>query len=272
MPTIPALTTFTANTLAKAAEVNSNFGTIRTTLNTYGLFADVAASISAVHTYSATPVYTAGATFTTAAPTFGAGLTVSGGGASVTGGLTVATGGASVAGGLTVSSGGAAITGNSTVTGNLTVTGTVSGTLTANVPAANVTAGTFSGLFTFANAVTLSSALTLSGSLSLPVRTTAVDWTGTVTATLQSVTGRFRLTGNTTVTVGFAGGGVSSFALVYVTQDGAGGRTLTWSNVTWGGGVAPTQTSTAGRGDLYLIYGLTASEFVGVRLAADLAL
>lgn len=265
MPTIPALTTFTANTLAKAAEVNSNFGTIRTTLNTYGLFADVAASISAVHTYSATPVYTAGATFTTAAPTFSAGLTVSGGGASV-------------AGGLTVSSGGAAITGNSTVTGNLTVSGTLSGTLSGSIAASNVTSGTFPGTYSFTNAPTFLSGLSASSAsvtlgLSSGARSSAVDWTGSIDVTLVTSYNIFRarLTGNTTATFSLSSA-VSTFTLLYVAQDGAGGRTLSWSGLTWPGGTPPTQTSTAGRGDLYLIVQLDSTTRMAVRLAADLAL
>ena len=45
MSTIPSLTTFTASTRAKAAEVNANFSSIRTTVNTYGAFVDGSARV-----------------------------------------------------------------------------------------------------------------------------------------------------------------------------------------------------------------------------------
>ena len=113
MPTIAALTSFTANTQAKAAEVNANFSTIRTTVNTYAAFVDQPATITGVWTFNATPVLTTG-------------LTVSAGGVTVT------------AGGVTVSAGGLTVTGNSTITGTL-------GGLTGLTVTGTATATTFSG-------------------------------------------------------------------------------------------------------------------------------
>jgi hypothetical protein len=113
MPTIAALTSFTANTQAKAAEVNANFSTIRTTVNTYAAFIDQPATITGVWTFNATPVLTTG-------------LTVSAGGVTVT------------AGGVTVSAGGLTVTGNSTITGTL-------GGLTGLTVTGTATATTFSG-------------------------------------------------------------------------------------------------------------------------------
>ena len=47
---------------------------------------------------------------------------------------------------------------------------------------------------------------------------------------------------------------VNSFTL-FLTQDGTGGRTVTWTftsrTLKWAGGTAPTVTSTANKGDVY---------------------
>ncbi len=106
MPVIGSLTSFTANTTAVAAQVNSNFSTIRTAVNTYCAFLDAASQ------------------------TFTGNVTVSG--------TLVSTGVLTASTGLTVSAGGAAITGNSTVTGTLGV----SALLTASA-ALTVTTGNF---------------------------------------------------------------------------------------------------------------------------------
>jgi hypothetical protein len=124
MTLIPAITTFTATTQAKAAEVNANFAAIRNTLNSYGLFTDVDRTITAALTFT---------------PTVGVGITVT------TGGITI------TAGGLTVSAGGINVTGNSTITGTLTVTST----LTANGASVVSGSGTTGKLarFTAASAI-----------------------------------------------------------------------------------------------------------------------
>lgn len=169
--------------------------------------------------------------------------------------------------------------------GSITTTGTVtantfsgSGASLTGIAASGIAAGTFSGLFTFANPVTFNSSISassasISSGVAYNARTTPTDWTGSVSVTLVTANNTFRarLTGNTTATFG-TGSGVSTFTFLYVEQDGTGGRTLTWSGISWPGGTAPTQTSTAGRGDLYLIFQLDGSTRVGVRLAADIAL
>ena len=81
MPTIGSLTSFTANTTAVASQVNTNFSTIRTAVNTYCAFLDAASQ-----------------TFT--------------GNATVSGTLTST--------GVFTASTGVAVTGNSTITGTLT--------------------------------------------------------------------------------------------------------------------------------------------------------
>jgi hypothetical protein len=107
MPTISALTSFTANSKIKSAEVNANFSAIRTTVNTYGAFVDASATITGAWAFNTPPVFTA-------IQPFAAGISV---------------------------------TGNSTVTGNLAVSGTLTfGTISvpaASVAAGTLGAGTF---------------------------------------------------------------------------------------------------------------------------------
>jgi hypothetical protein len=86
MPTIGSLTSFTANTLAQASQVNSNFSTIRTAVNTYCAFLDATSQ-----------TFTGNQTFN---PSSGVALTVTDGG-------------------ITVSADGITVTGNSTITGTL---------------------------------------------------------------------------------------------------------------------------------------------------------
>jgi len=199
MPNIPALTQFTANTRAKASEVNGNFSTLRTTLNSYGLFSDVNATVTGTYTFNTAPVFTAAPTFaagvslggqlvissggasitgnstitgtlaTSGAMTSGGGLTVSSGGALITGnssisGTLATTSTASVGSTLTVSAGGIAVTGNSTVTGNLTVTGTVTAAGLSGptaVAASNVSPGTFqAGSYTFQSGLSITGTAT----------------------------------------------------------------------------------------------------------------
>ena len=66
--------------------------------------------------------------------------------------------------------------------------------------------------------------------------------------TVQIIT----LTGNATITMPAAAAGKSF--IMFLKQDGTGGRTVTWSTVVWPGGTAPTITSTASKQDIYSFF------------------
>lgn len=246
MPVIPALTTFTSNTKAKAAEVNANFSGIRTTLNTYGLFADVDRTISAVYTFNAAPVFAAGISLT--------------GGLSITGNSTIVgtLGGLT---GLTVASGGAAITGNSTVTGTLSVTGALTfGSI--SVPAASVTAGSLgTGNFTVTGTLTATSSLTAASVTASAgtIRGTRVTSSGTGSHDFDLSAGnhfRRTLSGNSTLRL--TSPQSNTGYMIEVVQDSTGGRTVTWSagtgSIVWANGITPTATTTANRKDIYVFW------------------
>lgn len=283
MPTIAALTTFTPNTQIKSAEVNTNFSTLRTTLNTYGVFTDVARNITAVYTFDAAPVFTLAQTFPLAVTVTAGGITVTGN-STITGtlggltGLTVASGGATITGnstltgtlggltGLTVASGGAAITGNSSVTGNLNVTGTITGG-TITVPAAGVQAGTFgAGSFVFQGGVTADSGEVKART----VRATRQTQSG-AGGTANFANGnhvRHTMTGNGTLTL--SGGTAGGVYTLEVLQDGTGGRTVSWSGAVWAGAIAPTSTTTPNRKDVYTFF-YDGTNYLGVQFGKDFA-
>jgi len=66
--------------------------------------------------------------------------------------------------------------------------------------------------------------------------------------TVQQLT----LTGNATITMPTAVAGKSF--IIMLKQDATGSRTVTWSTVVWGGGTAPTITSTASKQDIYSFF------------------
>jgi hypothetical protein len=76
MPTIAGLASFSDGTTAIAAPVNANFAEIKNTVNAFGMFTDVARTVTAVQTFSVAPVCSAG-------------LTVSASGITVTGNSTI---------------------------------------------------------------------------------------------------------------------------------------------------------------------------------------
>jgi hypothetical protein len=66
--------------------------------------------------------------------------------------------------------------------------------------------------------------------------------------TVQQLT----LTGNATITMPSQGAGKSF--IIMLKQDGTGSRSVTWSTVTWSGGVTPTITGTASKQDIYSFF------------------
>jgi len=176
MPTIASLTSFTANTQAKAAEVNANFSSIRTTVNTYAAFQDLSATITGAWTFSTAPVFTNAQAFA-AMVTAAVGVTITSGGLTVTAGAS--TFGAAVG-----------ITGTCTAT---TFSG--SGASLTNIPAANIT-GTLPAI-SGANLTALNGSNIASGTVSasyLPSSYTALTVTTLTSGTVQGATGGARAT------------------------------------------------------------------------------
>lgn len=62
MPLIASLPQATSFAVATASFVNTNYATIKDTVNSYCLFKDVAATVTAIQTHSVTPVFNAGIT------------------------------------------------------------------------------------------------------------------------------------------------------------------------------------------------------------------
>ena len=244
MPVIPALTTFADNTYAQAAQVNANNSSIRTTMNTWGLFTDVAANISAVHTFDAAPVLSLGATVTAG------GFTVTAGGVTVT------------AGGLAVAAGGAAIVGNSAVTGNLNVSGTISAAAisgTYTVPVANVVPGTFA-----AGTFTAPATSRFDFGAGLRIKSSSGGVAGCVIAsdpTLSNVATNLGVDGgvsntqhvtlNGNLTLSLSGGITGQYLYLLVIQDATGSRVYTLAGVT---GTQPAHSTTPGYRDIYHCY------------------
>lgn len=219
MGLIGTLTTFTAGTTARASEVNANFDEIKTKVNTFALLSDVARTITAVHTYSATPVFNAGITVT--------------GASTITGALTGITG-------LTVASGGASITGNSTITGTL-----------SGLTGLDVTGdSTVTGILTLTAAASFQSGFALTGGQASVKRVD--DGDSGAAKTLDFATGqirKLRLTANCTLTL--SNPVVGTTYVIELLQDATGSRTVTWpGTVKFDGGTVPTLTTTPNRKDV----------------------
>lgn len=149
MPQIGTLTSFTASTTILSGDVNSNFNAIKTAVNTYAVWRDVATTISAAHTFSGLQTFTAG-------------VTLSG------------SSNLSVAGTST-------LTGNVTIGGTLGVTGAITGTLTGNVT------GDLTG--TASTATALATARTIGMSGDVTASGVSFDGTGNITLTAAITSG-----------------------------------------------------------------------------------
>ena len=253
MGLIASLKTWVDNEILTAADLNANFSELRTRLNSFGAFKDLANTFTPAQTFQNGVVVTGG------------GLNVGGGGVAVTGNSTI-TGTLGGLTGLSVASGGAAITGNSAVTGNLSVTGTVTGG-TITVPAAGVQPGAFpSGNYNMDGTLTVNAMIADNGQLRAN-RMTQTGAGGSVSfATANHV--RHTMTGNGTLTL--SGGVAGGIYTVEVLQDGTGGRTVAWNGATWSGGVAPAATTAANRKDVYTFY-FDGTAYLGVLFGQNFA-
>lgn len=123
----------------------------------------------------------------------------------------------------------------------------------ANLAAA-VTTETGTGSLVFSNNATLSGP-TINASLVYGTQTRTSS-AGALSIGINPVE-IATLTENVTITLNSVSG--ASF-YVRLTQDGTGGRTVTWpSSIRWPGGTAPTMTAGANKSDLYFVIGNTAS-------------
>ena len=140
---------------------------------------------------------------------------------------------------------GAAPATTTTGTGVLTFLGTPS---SANLLSA-MTDETGSGLLVFNNAPALTNPTVTNYVETLYSANTGTAITVDLTnGTVQNLT----LTGNATITMPTAVAGKSF--IIILSQDGTGGRTVTWSTVSWPSATAPTVTSTASKRDIFSFF------------------
>jgi len=214
MPLISALTAFSSGTTIQSAQVNQNFDTIRTTVNSYALFTDVARTV------------TANLTFT---PGAGVGITVS-------------------TGGITVSAGGITVTGNSTITGTLGgITGltVASGGISVQAGGVSVVAG---GIAVTAGNLALAAGQGYSAQVDAGNSGAAktIDWNS---GNSQKLT----LTANCTLTLSNPQAGAHYLLRIAQDATGSRTITWP-AAVHWSGGTAPTLTTTASKVDLIALY------------------
>ena len=140
---------------------------------------------------------------------------------------------------------GAAPATTTTGTGVLTFLGTPS---SANLAAA-VTDETGSGSLVFGTTPALTNPTVTNYVETLYTANTSTAITvDLANGTVQNLT----LTGNATITMPTAVAGKSF--IIILSQDGTGGRTVTWSTVSWPSATAPTVTSTASKRDIFSFF------------------
>lgn len=177
--------------------------------------------------------------------------------------MTIAGGGTTSFSGVVTMGQTLAVTGNTTVGGTLGVTGlsTLSGgaTISGTTSMVNATtSGTFgvTGLATFSGGAQFADTVIQRPEFrDYSETTTQTGVTGSITINFETANiHRLTLNGNTTVTA-FSNPpatGKAGTLTVVVTQDGTGGRTISWpASVVWAGALAPTMTSGASKTDVY---------------------
>ena len=145
--------------------------------------------------------------------------------------------------------------GSNTITlgGSLTTSGafTTTFTATANTSVTLPTTGTLAtlaGSETFTNKTLTNPTVTNYVETLYSANTSTAITVALTNGTVQLLT----LTGSATITMPTAVAGKSF--IIMLKQDATGSRTVTWSTVVWGGGTAPTITSTASKMDIYSFF------------------
>lgn len=236
MPQIAVLHTYVPTATLTAAQLNSDFSAIRTTVNQYGMFVDVAATVLVTHVFQRTQTFT---------PSGGFGIAVTGGGISVVGDSSLV-GALSGLTGLTVASGGVTVT-----AGGISIT---AGGLTVVAGGVAVAAGN----------------LVMSGGQAVAKRVDDGDL-GAAKA-FDFNTGnvhRARLTA-ATCTLTFTNPAVGASYLLELLQDATGSRLISWpASVKWETS-APTLTTTANRKDFISLF-WNGVVYVGAVFALNIA-
>jgi hypothetical protein len=124
----------------------------------------------------------------------------------------------------------------------------IAGTSVLSLPAATDTFALLAASQTFTNKTLTNPTVTNYTETLYTANTSTAITVSLANGTVQQLT----LTGNATITMPSVGAGKSF--VIMLKQDATGSRTVTWSTVVWGGGTAPTITSTASKQDIYSFF------------------
>jgi hypothetical protein len=269
MGLIPDLKVWAFREKLRATDLNSAFGAIRDTVNQWGMFKDVAGTVTAVHTYSVAPVFSAGITSAGNVVATGTAQFV-GNGAGLTNLNPTAIGSGGVLPEVVIPGLDAAkiITGTldparvPNLSASKVTTGVFDLARIPSIPAGNVAAGTFAGAFTFSTALTAAGVVSTGVDRSTKTTGTASSGTYAMPRTTNYHRVLIQHTSPVTITIG-AGEQSEIFALEVLQGStpqsysfaGTGGVTVRYSNT-----VAPPGTVIANRKDVWGILYTSATE------------
>lgn len=190
MATVGTLISFTANTVIRSADVNSNFTALRSAFNNSAVLTDTSTTITVSHTWSVNQAFAGGITVASGQSIVASGVTITGkptlsGGMTITSGTTITASGVTIAGGLV---GGLTIaTGTLTVSAASILSGNVTCGAALNVVGALVVtgAGTITGNLTVSGSQTVVGSITCS-SITVSNSFGAATFTATSTMTASS--------------------------------------------------------------------------------------